>query len=502
VTGFCRLARAGAASTLKSALALAAALGMLGGGLAGCTTNPATGETSFTGGFGESDEIRVGRSQHPQILRAFGGEYGTPELKRYVDSVGQLLARTVERRSFKYTFSIVNSDMVNAFAMPGGYIYVSRGLLALASNEAELASVLAHELGHVNALHHGRRQGENLLANILVTGIGVAAGRGAAQLGGLVAGGVLSSYSREHEHEADQLGIRYMARAGYDPAASVAFLSKMRDEARLQARRRGKSPDEVDEFNYLATHPAPLERVQRASQLAAGTRVANPMLAGDIYLDKIDGMLYGDDPEQGFIRGREFAHPKLRFRFEVPPGFRLFNSPSAVIARGPNDALIRFDTAAKPADGPMRYYLTDIWGRRVRLSAVETLDINGLEAATGLTRGRVNGNLRDIRLLAIRKDLQTIYRFLFISRSADTARLALPFRRASHSFRLLSEAEAARLVPLRLSVARAGPGDSAVTLARRMATGGNLAPDLFRTLNGLREGQDVRPGQRVKLVVR
>jgi len=475
---------------------------LLWGGLSGCTTNPATGESSFTGGFGKAEEINVGRREHPRILRAFGGEYGTPGLRRYVDSVGQLLARTVERRDLKYTFSIVNSDIVNAFAMPGGYIYVSRGLLALASNEAELASVLAHELGHVNALHHGRRQGDNLLANLLVTGLGIAAGRGAAQLGGLVAGGVLRSYSREHEHEADQLGIRYMKRVGYDPAAAVEFLRKMRDESRFQAKRLGRSPDKVDEFNYLATHPAPKDRVARAARLAAAARVANPMLAAGIYLNRIDGMLYGDDPAQGFIRGRVFAHPRLRFRFEVPPGFRLFNSPKAVIARGPNEALIRFDHAAKPADGPMRYYLTDIWGRRAGVGKVETLRINGLEAATGITRGRVGGKSRDLRLLAIRKDLQTIYRFVFISRPRDTAGLALAFRRTSHSFRLMGEAEAGALRPLKLGVRRAGADDSAATLAARMATGPDLALDLFRILNGLRGGRDIRPGQRVKMVVR
>ncbi|MEE8332473.1 MAG: M48 family metalloprotease [Alphaproteobacteria bacterium] len=482
--------------------AFALAIGLLWAGLSGCTTNPATGDSSFTGGFGKAEEINVGRREHPRVLRSFGGEYGTPGLRRYVASIGQLLAGTVERRDLKYTFTIVNSDIVNAFAMPGGYVYVSRGLLALASNEAELASVLAHELGHVNALHHGRRKGDNLLANILVTGLGIAVGRGAAQLGGLVAGGVLSSYSREHEYEADQLGIRYMTRAGYDPSASVEFLRKMRDEARFQAKRLGRSPDKVDEFNYLATHPAPSDRVARAARLATAARVADPMLAAGIYLDQIDGMLYGDDPAQGFIRGRLFAHPGLRFRFEVPPGFRLFNSPRAVIARGPNEALIRFDHAAKPADGPMRYYLTDIWGRRAGVSKVETLRINGLEAATGITRGRVNGKSRDLRLLAIRKNLQTIYRFVFISRPRDTVGLAPAFRRTSHSFRLMGKAEASALRPFKLRVVRAGTADSAAALAARMATGPDLALELFRALNGLRGGRDVRPGQRVKIVAR
>ena len=469
-------------------------------GQSGCTTNPATGEQVFAGTMSEEQEIAIGRREHPQIVKAFGGEYGSPELRRYVDSIGQLLARTVERRQFGYTFTVLNSAIVNAFAMPGGYIYVSRGLLALAENEAELAGVLAHELGHVNALHHGRRQGQELLASVLVTGIGVAVGPGGqelAQLGGVAASGVLRSYSREHELEADSLGLRYMSRAGYDPAAMVEFLSKMRDDSRLEAKRLGKSPDEVDAFNYLATHPAPRERVERASAQASGQRVANPMLARDIYLRKIDGMLYGDDPEQGFIRGRVFAHPKLRFRFEVPPGFTLFNSESAVIAKGPNNAAVVFDIAKKPSDGPVRYFLTDVWARNAGLRNVETVTVNGLEAATGATR---TSDGRDARLLAIRKDLQTIYRFIFVTRPGDSARLSEEFRRTTYSFRLLAEREAAALRPLRIKTVTVAPGDTSASLARRMAGADSYAPDLFRVLNGLRGNAEVRAGERVKIV--
>ena len=310
--------------------------------LSGCTTNPATGDSVFTGMSNDAQELRVGREQHPQIIKAFGGEFGSSELRRYVDSIGQLLARTVERKTFKYTFTLLNSEVVNAFALPGGYIYISRGLMALAENEAEVAGVLAHELGHINALHHGRREGQGLLANILVVGAGIAGGRAAADLGGMVVGGALRAYSREHELESDSLALRYMSRAGYDPEAMVNFLRKMRASSRLEAKRLGKSPDKVDEFNYLATHPAPAERVRLASQQAQQYQVKKPMRGRSIYLRKINGLLYGDDPSQGFIRGRVFSHPKLKFRFEVPEGFRLFNTPQAVIAKGPNDASDHF----------------------------------------------------------------------------------------------------------------------------------------------------------------
>jgi predicted Zn-dependent protease len=471
--------------------------------LSGCTVNPATGEKVFTGGMSAGQELSIGRQQHPQIIKAFGGEYGSPEFRRYIDSIGQLLARTVERRNFKYKFTVLNSGIVNAFALPGGYIYVSRGLLALAETEAEVAGVLAHELGHINALHHGRRQGQEMLAGLGVAIVGAAAGsfgQQIADLGSVVAQGALRSYSREHELESDTLALRYMARAGYNTGAMVEFLSKMRDDTRLEAKKLGKSPDKADEFNYLATHPAPIERVRRARAQAAQYRVAKPIVGRDIYLRKISGMLYGDDPDQGFVRGQVFVHPKLGFRFEVPKQFHLINSDRAVIAKGPGDATIIFDSAPKPSDGPLRYYLTDVWLPKARLQNVESLRVNGLEAATATTEARTRSGQRTARLLAIRRDLHTVYRFVFLTQPRDTSRWATAFRRTSHSFRFMSKTEAATYKPFRIRTVRVRRGDTVASLSRRMAGSGKFSLDQFRVLNGLRGNKRLRPGQLVKIV--
>ncbi len=479
-------------------LVLTALVPLLGAAL-GCTVNPATGENTFIGTMDSEDEIRIGRQQHPKILKAFGGEYGTPELRRYVASIGNLLSRTVERRNLKYTFTVLNSGIVNAFALPGGYVYISRGLLALAGNEGELAAVLAHELGHITALHHAQRSGQDLLANLLVTGLGIAAGRGASDVGGLLAQSVLRGNSREHERQSDQLGIRYMARAGYDPMTMANFLRRMRANSRLQAKRRGESPDKVDRFNYMATHPAPAERVQKAQAIARATPVANPMKATRIYLSKINGMLFGDDPEQGFVRGNSFAHPKLRFRFKVPKGFRLFNSSRSVVALGPAGARIIFDRASKPIDGPMRYYLSKIWARNLKLSNLDTITINGLKAATATSDLNTDKGWRDVRLVAIRIDLQTIYRFMFVTPPADTEKLALPLRRTTYSFRRLTASEASKLRPLRIKIVTVRRGDTVASMARRMSFS-NFARERFEVLNGLRAGARLVAGQRVKLV--
>lgn len=464
--------------------------------LAGCTTNPATGASSFTFGSSTASEVETGRKAHPEIVKEFGGEYADPQIKAYVSSIGQLLAATVERKDFPYTFTVLNAPIVNAFAVPGGYVYVTRGLLALADSEAELASVLGHELGHLTALHHARRQSQSLLANILVAGAAIATGSEAiGQVGGVVATGALASFSREHESEADELGIRYLARAGYDPAAATRFLNKLRAYSRLEARRHGKSPDEVDQFNYLATHPAPIERVQETTQIAARTSVRDPMTARDVYLAKLDGMLYGDDPKEGIIQGRAFVHPGMRFRFEVPAGFSLFNSPRSVAAAGPQGSAIIFDHAPRPFTGSMPSYLTGVWGRNLRLAGVEAITVNGMPAATGSARANTQSGARDFRLVAIRADEQTIYRFVFVTQPGMTERLATDFRRTTYSFRRLEPAEAAAIKPLRLRIVEVRPGDTLQSMAARMPQDGFQA-ELFQVLNS----GPFRPGEKVKII--
>jgi predicted Zn-dependent protease len=488
------------AKRLRPALLAALVLPVLAAGLGGCAQNPATGESVFTGGFSEDQEVRMGRESHPQIVKEFNGEYGSPELKAYVASLGQLLARTSERPNLKFTFTVLNSDIINAFAIPGGYVYITRGLLALADNEAQLAAVLGHEIGHITALHHARRYGDSLLATLGVVVAGAALGQPGADLAQHGALALLQSYSRDNEYEADLLGVRYLSRTGFDPYAMAGFLTRLREDSRLTAIRRGESPDAVDRFNYLATHPAPVARVDRAKSLAAETKVREPMTARDVYLSKIDGMLYGDDPEQGFIRGRDFLHPKLHFAFRIPEGFSMFNTERAVIAFGPDKSRIVFDRAPKSVDGTMSYYLRDAWAKSVRLSGLEAIKVNGLDAATATTTIQTNDGAFDARLVAYRIDLQTIYRFVFLTPRAKTAALSTELRRATYSFRRLNGAEAAALKPHRLRIVTVQPGDTVESLGRRMPFA-DYQVERFAVLNGLSRNETLRPGQRLKMVV-
>ena len=469
--------------------------------LGGCTsTDPATGSRIFTAGMSPEREASVGRANHPKFVKAFGGEYGSAELKAYVASIGRFLVSTSELPNLEFTFTILNSPTVNAFAAPGGYIYLTRGLLALANDEAELAAVMAHEIAHVTARHGARSHGRNVIATIGMIGLNILGGGRYDEIARLGTTGVLRGFSREHEHEADSLAIRYLARAGYDPGAMGRFLARLRDSSRLDAKRRGASPDAVDRFDYLATHPAPIERIGRARRMAGATPVSDPITARDIYLSKISGIVFGDDREQGFVRGRDFLHPVARFGFRVPPDFSLFNSPDAVAAFGPAGERILFDQERRGFSGAMTDYLRDSWAKGRRLARLEALRVNGLEAAAAMTRLRTRDTTFDAGLAAYRTPDGSIYRFLFLTPPERTRALSTAIRRTLHSFRVLTAAEAARLEPHRLRIVTVGGQDSVETLARRQPFA-DYRVERFAVLNGIDPGIGLRPGSSVKLVV-
>lgn len=468
--------------------------------VAACQTAPATGRQIFTAGLGPEDEQKLGLQEHPKILKEFGGDYEEiPELSAYVTSIGDLLAKTSELPNQKFTFTVLDTPIVNAFALPGGYVYITRGLLALADNEAEVAGVLAHEIGHVTARHSAERYGNTVVAGVAAAVAGVLIGGPAAQAAGGAAGLALQSYSRDQEFEADMLGVRYLSRAGYDPGGMSSFLAKLQAHSRLEAELRGK-PGEADKFDIMQTHPRTADRIRKAAQAAGEKPVANPIVARDIYLSKIDGMLYGDDPEQGIIQDNGFSHPELGFAFEVPESFRLFNSSNAVLALGPQDSRIIFTGAADDRGiGPARH-IREIWAPKAKLSRVENLDINGMPAATATTSINSRGGRLDGRLVAISYDEGTIYRFLFATPPSATRSLSVDLRRTTYSFRRLSDAEAAAIKPNRLRIHTVRRGDTVSALAGRMPFS-DLPEKRFRTLNGLAPEAGLKVGEKVKLVV-
>jgi predicted Zn-dependent protease len=220
------------------------------------------------------------------------------------------------------------------------------------------------------------------------------------------------------------------------------------------------------------------------------------MDARDIYSAKLDGMIYGDDPKDGIVTGRAFVHPEMRIRFEAPPGFTLLNGARAVIASGPQGSGMIFDSAPRPYTGSMASYIANVWARNLPLSGGEPITVNGMEAATAAARVNTRSGQRDIRLVAIRADAQSIYRFLFVTPPALTERLAAEFRRTTYSFRRLDPQEAAAIRPMRVRVVTVGRGDTPESLARRMPQDG-FELELFRVLN---MSAQIRPGEKAKIV--
>lgn len=446
----------------------------------------------------EEAERRLGAEQHPVLLAEFGGAYQGPEAA-YVARIGEGIAQAAELGG-ECTFTLVNTDVVNAFAVPGCYIYVTRGLMGLVNSEAELASVLAHELGHIVADHSSRQQNRSILRELGVIAVGLVTGSDRlTRLAGQAAQYFTLRYSRTQEYESDDLGIRYMKAAGYDPYEAADMLGALGRQERFVAGTDGDNAKAIPE--WARTHPLTENRIERARQTAAKTGVADNALPEKIgpFLDEVDGLLYGDDPEQGFVLGRRFAHPVMRISFEAPAGFTLTNSPQAILLAGPDGVRGEFGGGTLPAGGLGAYVEAllgqMLGGSQAEIGAPEQRRINGLPALVVPVLVRTEQGDARIHVAAYATGGDAAYHFIMVSSGSgnDAA-----IDRLIGSFRLLTPAEAQSLRPRQIRVVAAGPGDNVQSLARRMASDHPL--DHFLMLNGRSADQPLRPGERVKIV--
>lgn len=439
-------------------------------------------------------EKQMGKEAYPKLVQEFGGVYDDPALKRYVDGLGHRLAAVTETPNDTFTFTVLDNPIVNAFATPGGYVYVTRGLMALADNEAELAGVIGHELGHVVARHSAQRISKATIAGAL-SGL-----LGAGQVGTALSDLYLRSFSRDQELQADRLGVRYISRAGYDPGAMTSFLAKMRANSRLQAEIAGRDPSDVDQRDIMATHPRTKQRVEQAMQLA-GARAGHGILDRDTYLQRIDKMIYGDSPAQGYVRDRAFIHPKMGFRFEVPAGFMMHNAPDALLAVNEKQkVLIKFDAADKPFAGDMASYIRDDWAKQRDVQDLSAVRLGALPAATARTSIDTGSERLLARIAAVRFDSSRIFRFIAVAPGEGAANLPSAFQATISTFHKMTPAEIASVHPWRIRVEQVGPGDTVWGLSHRMPFK-DFQVERFRTLNGLENNTPLEAGSRVKLVL-
>lgn len=474
-----------------------AAIGAAAPLIASCiATNKATGRTSFTGVYSVEDDIKLGRENAPKLTQQFGGLYDDKRLQNYVQEIGLKATKYAEYQQFEYNFILLNSPIVNAFALPGGYCFCTRGLLALASSEAELIGVLAHEAGHVNARHTAERASQGMLAQIGVVAAGAVLGQAGSSLASMGAHSFIQSYSRDQELEADSLGLRYMSKAGYDPNAMVSFLKTLREHSQVEAKMAGRPANSVDEFNIMATHPRTIDRVKAAIKLAEEDRVENPILNQKKYYNKINGILYGDDPAQGIVHDTNFTHPALRISFDVPKGFRILNQPDQVIAQGPDDSGVIFDIARIPINVSMRDYIQDHWVSSGTVNGLEAIEINDQKAATGKIRTSKGA---DVRLVAIRGDDTQVFRMAYISKPANTKSLVKPFKISAYSFRRLSKEEAKNIKPHRLIIVPTDNSDTLESLSKHLPYG-EFNEDVFRMLNNMEPGDSLPSSGMIKVI--
>ncbi|HTJ03377.1 MAG TPA: M48 family metalloprotease [Methylovirgula sp.] len=433
-------------------------------------------------------------AEHKKMIANFGGEYHDPAAEHFLNDILVKLAKSGGEPTDPYTVTILNSPVVNAFAMPPDKIYITRGLLTLANDASEVAAVMAHEIAHITAHHAMLRAEREKRAAIITQASSVIQSRERSAEVAEIERRTIASFSRQQEFDADEIGIKTMADAGYDPYAASRFLNTMEQARQLHATEFGQAA--AAQPDLLATHPSTPARVAHAIEIAKqygppGTGTADRTA----YLAAIDGMMYGDDPTDGAIRGRTFIHPRLGFIFVAPDGFVLENSAQAVLGvKGGGAEALRLDSVRLAETTSLESYINSGWIDGLLRSSVQSITVNGMPAITATARaGEWN-----FRVVLIRFDSTQVYRLIFAVHNL-TDEIEKSFRTAIDSFRHTTDDEAARVKPFHIVIVTARQGDKAETLATQMGTL-NRPLENFELLNDLHGTGPLKVGEHYKIV--
>ena len=446
----------------------------------------------------EAQEISIGQEQDLLVKKEMG-IYNDPELQKYVSDIGLKLAKLSERPNLPWHFAVVDQPAINAFALPGGYIYLTRGILPFLQDEAELVGVLGHEIGHVTARHSAQQYTRSLGGQIglVALSIFVPAARPFGDLASTGLGVLFLKYGRGDELQSDQLGAKYASAGGWDPQGVPGMLSTLGRLAEASGEKKGVP-------NWLSTHPDPLSRVKEIQPQVQQIKAASGgTLETDreSLLQRVDGLIYGDSPEQGITRGSTFLHPPLRFRIDFPQGWEVMNSPSQVVAKAPDaDVFMLLEMVEQPQGRTMQdVALNQMQMAGFRAVQGERTTIDGLEAFVGLYQGQLEG-LGDVTLraahIAYERNVFMIAGFAApnLFQQADGA-----LSRGVRSFRKLTAAEAENIRPNRIDLYVVRGGDTWQSIAER--SGGVIKPDSLAVMNGVQPSSQPQPGARIKIVV-
>lgn len=461
-----------------------------------CAQNPVSGGKDFVL-MSEQQEVRLGAQAHKDVLQEYG-ELNDPELQAYVSRLGKNLAAKSHRANLEWHFTVVDSPQVNAFALPGGYIYITRGIMAYLNSEAELAGVVGHEIGHVTARHGVRQQSTAtavglgaILGSILVPGMNTQAGSSLLQM---LSQSLVAGYGREHELEADRLGAEYLARSGYNPQAMVEVIGVLKNQELYDiqlAKQEGREPRRY--HGVFDTHPSNDARLKQVVGEARKYQVANPVENREIYLKAMDGVYFGDSPDQGVIRNNALLHEKLGIAVQFPQGWRVQNQPDRVAAINPQGtALVELRPGpknAQPMDALQKALKLDQGAR------FESGSVNGNPAA--FAAGAMQG--KPVLAAAI-KHGGGQYLFAALAKDANAYNQNRNEMKATiNSFHSLTAEERRRAKPHVIRMVKAQPGMTMAQLAAQSPLGASAEAQL-RLMNGLYPSGEPKAGQMVKIV--
>jgi len=459
-----------------------------------CATNPVTGKREFNL-MSEAEELAIGQQADAEIRREMG-VYDDHEVQRYVSDVGLRLARQSHRPNLPWTFTVVDSPAINAFAVPGGYVYLTRGILPYLDDESELAGVLGHEIGHITARHAAQQYSRQVGGGIGLVLLSIFVPQAAPfqDLSSMGLGVLFLKYSRDDELESDRLGVEYAASAGWDPTGVPRFLSTL---------NRVSETSEPGVPNWLSTHPAPASRVDEAQPAVAKVAADAPTTRNrDDFLRAIEGIVVGDSLEQGIVRGNVFLHPMLRIGIEFPEGWDVLNTAEQVMAREPGT---QHYMLLQQVEQPRGRSIDDVAADAMRRAGYSRLDgaretLAGLDAYIGLYRGSISG-VGKVRMRAAHVAVgRQVYVLAGFAPEAEFDQVDRAIAPAVSTFRELSAQEAAGVRPNRLAYYLVRQGDSWQSIAQRAGQGITSAATLA-IMNGVEVSEQPQPGDRVKIVV-
>lgn len=470
--------------------------------LGGCATNPVTGDADFVL-MSEERELELGRDYHQKILKQYD-VYDDDRLQGRVERIGRRLAAQSHRPDIGYTFTVLDSPEVNAFALPGGYIYITRGIMAYFNSEAELAGVLGHELGHVTARHsvqqHSAATASSILGSLVLAQAG--AGQAGADLFQTLQLAAIRGYGREHELEADRLGAQYLARAGYDAERMLGVVGILADQEAYEVRKAKEEGREPSVYHGIfSTHPDNDARLQEVIRAAKKYRAPEPRPDGRAeYLRLIEGMTFGPGAKQGIVVDHRFLHLDLDAGLQAPADWTIDNRPSALVLRAPDDAaqlVVELQTLEQ-ARSPRGLLEERVGGGR--LAATAPLEAGPFSGYTGVSVQRTALGERRVRHTVVVKD-DNAWFFAGVSREAGgRERFDDAFLGVARSLHRLSEEERAQARPLRIGIETAGPDTTYAALAERAPARVDDPVARLRLLNGDWPDGEPEPGRLVKVL--